>query len=563
MPTEVNALRHCQIFRRSFKQKWWRCGLGACWAAVILLSLPTGVFAAPGLADCGTVIAEANNDISSFNPLFANDLGNSRAAQLLYQPLVWVNRYGNVDYSRSLAAKIDVSADTTRYIITLRPWHWSDGAPVTAADLVYSWRMIARLGLNYPDYGSGGIPAQIKSVTALDPLHAQIVLTGPVNPLWFIDNGLSQFTPLPAHAWAGFSLDKLYQMQSQPGFFTIIDGPMRIQRLDVGMDAVFAPNPRYDGPKLHLQRLVLEFTHGDGTSVQQVEAGDLDFAPVPMELLGALHHIPGVHLELLSPVSFWYYLSLNLQNPQVAFFRDVRVRQAIQDALDQKAIIKLVYHGFGDEVYTAVPPVDASLLAPSLAAGAYPVGYDPAKARALLAAAGYTPDAQGMLTSHGQALEFTALMTPDSAEDAEMVLMMQADLRAVGIRMDVHQVAFGQMMQTLQDEPQAWEAAELGTVSNPYPSGEAMFATGAGENNGGYSDPEMDRLIGASINRPGLTGLYLYESYIAAQQPVIFLATEKHLDLVSNRMRGVDGFSDGALIVPDALQCTQEVKPSH
>jgi len=129
--------------------------------------------------------------------------------------------------------------------------------------------------------------------------------------------------------------------------------------------------------------------------------------------------------------------------------------------------------------------------------------------------------------------------------------------------MDVHQVAFGQMMQTLQDEPQAWEAAELGTVSNPYPSGEAMFATGAGENNGGYSDPEMDRLIGASINRPGLTGLYLYESYIAAQQPVIFLATEKHLDLVSNRMRGVDGFSDGALIVPDALQCTQEVKPSH
>jgi peptide/nickel transport system substrate-binding protein len=234
----------------------------------------------------------------------------------------------------------------------------------------------------------------------------------------------------------------------------------------------------------------------------------------------------------------------------------------MQDAIDQKAIIKLVYHGFGDQVYTAVPPVDANMLAPGLAAGAYPVGYDPAKARALLAAAGYTPGPQGVLTSHGQALEFTALMTPDSAEDAEMVLMMQADLRAVGIRMDVHQVAFGEMMQVLQQEPQAWEAAELGTVSNPYPSGEAMFATGAGENNGGYSDPEMDRLIGASINRPGLAGLYQYESYIAAQQPVIFLATEKHLDLVSNRMHGVDGFSDGALIVPDALQCTERGEPS-
>jgi len=538
-----------------------RFGLGSACAAVILALIPTGVFAAPGLADCGTVIVEANNDISSFNPLYANDLGNSRAAQLLYQPLVWVNRYGNVDYSRSLAAKIDVSADTTRYLITLRTWHWSDGTPVTAADLVYEWRMIARLGLNYPDYGSGGIPGQIKSVTALDPLHARIVLTGPVNPLWFIDNGLAQFTPLPAHAWAGLSLDTLYQMQSQPGFFTIVDGPMRIARLDLGSDAVFTPNPRYDGPKLHLQRLVLNFVHGDGTAVQQVEAGDLDFAPVPMELLGALHHLPGVHLELLSPVSFWYYLSLNLQNPRVAFFRDVRVRQAIEDAIDQKTIIKLVYHGFGDPVYTAVPPVDANLLAPGLAAGAYPVGYNPAKARALLAEAGYTPGPQGILTSHGQALEFTALMTPDSAEDTEMVLLMQAQLRAVGIRMNLHQVAFGEMMQLLQQEPQAWEAAELGTVSNPYPSGEAMFATGAGENNGGYSDPQMDRLINASINQPGLAGLYAYESYIAAQQPVIFLATEKHLDLVSNRISGVDGFSDGALIAPDALRCPQTANP--
>jgi peptide/nickel transport system substrate-binding protein len=239
----------------------------------------------------------------------------------------------------------------------------------------------------------------------------------------------------------------------------------------------------------------------------------------------------------------------------VAFLRDVRVRQAIEDAIDQKAIIKTVYHGFGDQVYTAVPPVDANLLAPG-PSGAWPVGYNPAKARALLAQAGYTPGAQGILTAHGHALQFTALMTPDSAEDTEMVLMMQAQLRAVGIRMNLHQVAFGEMMQVLQQEPQAWEAAELGTVSNPYPSGEAMFATGAGENNGGYSDPVMDRLISASINRPGLAGLYAYERYIAAQQPVIFLATEKHLDLVANRITGVDGFSDGALIAPDALRCT-------
>jgi peptide/nickel transport system substrate-binding protein len=92
-------------------------------------------------------------------------------------------------------------------------------------------------------------------------------------------------------------------------------------------------------------------------------------------------------------------------------------------------------------------------------------------------------------------------------------------------------------------------------VLNPYPTGEAMLATAAGENNGAYSDPEMDRLIAASIGKPGLGGLYAYEAYAAAQQPVIFLPTEKHLDLVSGRIHGVDAYGDGALLAPDALYC--------
>ena len=64
---------------------------------MILALWPAVALGAPGAGNCGTVVAEANNDISSFNPLYANDLGNSRAAQLLFQPLVWVDRHGHVD----------------------------------------------------------------------------------------------------------------------------------------------------------------------------------------------------------------------------------------------------------------------------------------------------------------------------------------------------------------------------------------------------------------------------------------------------------------------------------
>ncbi len=475
---------------------------------------------------------------------------------MLFQPLVWVNRYGQVDLSRSLAEKIAVSPDTMTYTLTLRPWHWSDGTPLSATDVLYDWRMIRALGQNYPGYGQGDIPDGIKSVTALDATHIQVQLTQTANPQWFIDNGLSQLVPLPVHAWAKLSLDQLFQAQSDPRFFSVVDGPMRIQRLDVGMDAVFVPNPAYDGPKLHLRRLVLNFLHDDGAAVQQVQAGDLDFAPVPLELYKAVQHLPGVRVARLSPVSFWYYLDLNLRNPRVAFFRDVRVRQAMEDALNQKAIIDLVFHGFGEEVYTAIPPADAGFLAPALANGAGPVGYDPDKSRALLQAAGYAPGPDGLMRKNGQKLAFTVMIDGDSGEEAELVLLIQSQLRAVGIEMQVRQVAFNQMMQAEQGSALGWEASEHGTYVAPYPTGEGLFATGAGGNDGGYSDPEMDRLIHDSISEPGLGGLYSYELYTAAQQPVIFLGTEDHVDLISSRMHGVDGFGDGGLLAPDALYCT-------
>ena len=520
--------------------------------ALSLILLADPARAAPG--DCGTVMVEANNDITTFNPLFANSEGDIRAAQLLFQPLVWVDRYGQVDNDRSLAAKIDVSADTMRYDITLRPWRWSDGAPVTAADIVYDWRLIEGLGAAYDDYGSGGIPGQIQSIIAQDATHLRIILKTPANPLWFIDNGLSQLVPLPAHEWGRMSLARLFQMQSQPRFFSVTDGPMHIQRLDVGQDAVFVPNPAYAGPKPHLQRLVEMFVESDGAALQEVEAGDLDFAPVPMELYKAVQHLPGLHLLASPPSSFWYYLDINLRNPRVAFFRDVRVRQAMQDAIDQRQVIQLIFHGFGQPVYTPIPPVDSNMLAPSLQAHD-PVGYDPAKARALLAAAGFAAGADGVFRKNGQELAFTALDAADSAEDTEMLVVIQAQFRAAGIEMRLRQVSFGQMSQEEQSEPAAWEAAEHGTVANAYPSGEGMFATGAGQNDNGYSDPTMDRLIRSSIAKPGLTGLYDYEIYAAAQQPVIFLATEDHVELVSNRIHGVNGFSDGIMLAPDALSC--------
>ena len=230
----------------------------------------------------------------------------------------------------------------------------------------------------------------------------------------------------------------------------------------------------------------------------------------------------------------------------------------MQDAINQQSIIALAFHGFGQPVYTAIPPVDANFLAPALARGDWPVGYNPAKARALLAAAGYHPGPDGIMRKAGHPLAFTVLTSGDASE---MVLQVQAQLRAVGILMRLRNISFNQMMQTTQGPPSRWDATIHGTYVAPYPSGEALFATGAGQNDSGYSDPEMDRLIARSISQPGLSGLYDYETYVAAQQPMIFLGTQDHVELTAARVHGLNSFEDGGLLAPDALYCTAPARP--
>jgi peptide/nickel transport system substrate-binding protein len=532
----------------------------------VALLLAMTVWVAPARAadpkDCGTIVLPANSDITSFNPMFASSIANAQAAELSFMGLIWVNRFQQIDWSRSLASAITTPDGGMTYDVTLRNWHWSDGVAVSSADVLYAFKLIKEMGQTYPGYGQGGMPDIIKSLTAIDATHFQVVLTRKVNSLWFVYDGLSQLEPLPAHDWGRYTLDKLWQLQSTPSFYHVVDGPMLPQRLDVGLDAVFVPNPEYEGPKPHFERFIFKFIQSDGAAVQQVVAGEIDMTGLPTELYESVLHLPGVHLEQLSPSEGWDYLAINFANPNVAFFKDVRVRQAIADAINQPELIKIVLHGFGSPVYAAVPPADTGMIAPAFQAGHYPVGYDPAKARALLMQAGYTPGPDGIMQKDGKKLSFVDLMTTGSAETVLMTEVMQAQLRDVGIDMRVREIEFNQLLALMNGPPTGWESGLLGMSVGGYPSGEGLFASNAVQNNNGYADKTMDALIDASINKPGLAGLYAYQAYTSAQQPEIFFPTPTDPVLVSDRLHGLNDFFDPAgQLAPEQLYCTAQGSP--
>jgi peptide/nickel transport system substrate-binding protein len=529
--------------------------------------LAAALLAAPAPAadpeNCGTVVVPPGvglgpgADITSFNPDLITSAYNAEAAQLLFLPLIWINRFHTIDYTRSIASAVTTPDNGKTYNVTLRNWHWSDGVPVTTKDIVYAFNLIKQLGTTYSGYGAGGMPDIISSLTATDATHFTVVLKRQVNPDWFILDGLSQLEPFPAHVWSHYNLDQMWQEQSDPAFFHVVDGPLIIQKLVVGEDAVFVPNPAYQGPKMHFDRFIMKFENSEGQELQAVESGDLDMSNVPFDLYDKAQHLPGTYVVTLAPTYSWHQLIPNLNDPATPFFKDVRVRDAIADAIDQAEIIKLSMHGQGVQDHGPVPVYPDVFLSPAEKAGQYPVGYNPAQARALLAAAGYTPGADGIMQKGGAKLAFTVMIPAGQPLRIEMAETIQQNLRAVGIEMKTHQVELNQIFALVTSNSTDWEAALYAQDVPAYPSGEGLFATGAFYNDNGYSNATMDKDIAASTDKPGLAGLFAYEDYASAQQPVIFLPNEQYSVLARDGIHGLNDFmSPMTNWSPEQLYCT-------
>lgn len=514
-------------------------------------------------AGCGTIVVPPGigegpgADITSFNPLLVQSLYNQEAGYLLFAQLIWINRNHEIDYSRSIASSVTSPDNGKTYDVTLHSWRWSDGVPVTAKDVEYTYHLLQRLGSTSPLYGQGGMPGIIKRFTIIDPTHFQIVLTHRVNPDWFILNGLQTLQPLPEHFWGRYTVDQIWRNQSSPWFFSVVDGPLKLQKFVVGQDAVFVPNPYYGGGKMHFKRFVMQFMDSAGEELQDAESHDLDIVNLPFALWKAAKDAKDMHIVPLPPSYSWHELIPNMRNPATLFFRDVRVREAIADAINQKQMIGLAMHGHGDAVHGPVPPYPRTFLSPSAQAGKYPVGYDPEKAIQLLHEAGYTRGRDGIMRKDGKPLSFTLMIPADQTMRIEMAETIQQNLRAVGIEMKVQQVDFNQMMALSIGPPGGWEAMLYAMTVDAYPSGEANFKTGGFYNTNGYSSAEMDRLIDESTNEPGLGGLFAYQNYASQQQPVIFLPVEAYAELVRNGLHGVRNFLNPlGLWAPDALYCT-------
>jgi peptide/nickel transport system substrate-binding protein len=327
-----------------------------------------------------------------------------------------------------------INADFTQYTIKLKPGlKWSDGTPLTADDLVFTYEMIKEGKTN--NFLQGGtITEVLESVTKVDETTFTLKFTSPQPFPEDIAGspGISQI--LPAHVFkpvweARRSLEQAPENQNP----TVFSGPYVLKNWTRGESMTFEANPNYVLGAPKISNIVIRFFPNPEASYAALGAGQVDFVP-------NLGQGDTVKVKALSPdinvVSVFggYIESLWLnvrgeETPRAGHpaLKEQKVREALRLAIDRRAIVRDLLADsvvVSDSIYALSPFEDKELGF---------VEHDPAKAAALLDEAGWKLGADGVREKDGIKLELRYSSTT-AGWRKEIQAVVQQQLAAVGVK---------------------------------------------------------------------------------------------------------------------------------
>ena len=316
----------------------------------------------------------------NLDPRFASDATSMRVSRLIFSSLITVDN-PELEPRLDLAAKHpEVDPDDPRvWIVTLRKGaFWHDGKPVTAQDVVYTYESVMDSSLGSPFRDP--YQAHIDRVEALDDERVRFVLKEPY-ATFITDLVLGV---VPKHI-----------CEPNKGLFPagryVGSGPFRFVRRVGDRRVDLERNEAAIGGAPNVRHLVFRVIRDEGTRLLALLAGSADLMQngVSPVLNSVLEENERLVVETIPSVSFTY-LALNMRHEALT---DVRVRQALAHAIPRQHFVDTYLNGRAT--------LATSMLAPTPSQWAYEPDvrryeYDPEKARALLAEAGYGPSGQSL-----------------------------------------------------------------------------------------------------------------------------------------------------------------------
>jgi peptide/nickel transport system substrate-binding protein len=324
--------------------------------------------------------------------------------QNLYSRLLQPNSTGT-GLLPDLATSWTIAKNGLTYTFHLRTdAKFSDGTPVTASDVVYSIdRARAFSG------GWGFLLTAVKKITATDAHTVTITLSQPHAPL-LADLAMYAYSVVP---------EKLVKAQGAKFFqHPVGSGPFVVSSYNPDSEVDLIRNPDFYGTKPKISKVKILIVPDDNTRVLMLESKKADVIENPPgNLVSEIDKTPGLSVQLF-PSTRVDFIQLDEHYKP---FKSQLVREALNYAINRKAIVQLAYQGHATQGASFMP-YKMQFYDSSIA----PYPYNPTKAKQLLAQAGYP---HGFKT-------FLITVSGDVAGQAEAVVIKQ-ELAAVGITVDI------------------------------------------------------------------------------------------------------------------------------
>ncbi len=413
-----------------------------------------------------------------------------------------------------------ISKDGLTYKVNFREGlKWSDGQPITARDLVFTWKTIMN-----PAYGAGSQLGwdKIQSIDlSNNDLTATIKLKEVYAPFFATAIAGSGATTggmlLPEHAFKGMQPAQYaksgYGAAGKAGH--VSSGPFKMEAWKKGESITLARNENYVGQKACLDRLVFSVVPSVDAGTAALQKGDVDLATnYYASDIPVLEKLSGQGVKVLAyPAYLVERYVFNLQdpkdpnittNPKQAkphpVLGDKAVRQAISISINRPAIVEKLLYGKAE---LAVTEWDNS---PWFNQNLKPYPFDPNQAKQILDQAGWKPGADGIREKNGVRLSFTHSTTSGNPIRETIQRAAISDLRNVGIEMKIQNYEPAKLFASFSEggvmSRRQFDVAGYTTGIGLDPDFSSYYASNeiptkakpGGSNYGGYSNPEVDKL---------------------------------------------------------------------
>ncbi len=479
----------------------------------------------------GTLINAMSAEPSGLISMIAGESASSAITANIFNSLLKYDK--NLELEGDLVKSWDISPDQKTITFKLKPnLKWADGAPLTSADVLFTWQAVTDEKTASPYASDFQLVKQAETPDALTFRVTYAQTYAPALDSW------AGLQILPKHLLQGKDLHTTAFARNPVGSHYY-----KLDNWTHGENLKLSRNPNSVLGPARIDKLITRIIPDNSAQFLELMAGNIDYMGLdPIKYSRIIPARPELQqkLALYKELGNSYtYMGFNLKHKP---FDDVRVRRAINYAIDKQEIIDGVYLGLGINIASPYKP-GTRWSNPAL----NPYPYDPAKALALLKEAGFKDsDGDGILERDGKPFAFE-IITNQNKEREKSAVLIQRRLKDVGIDVKIRAIEWASFISRFiktGDFDVVVLGWGLGLDPDQYNIWHSSQQAPGQFNFIGYQNPAVDQLLeqGRQELNPDKR-MKIYHEFariLLEDSPIVYLSAGYGLTAIHQRVKGID-----------------------